>query len=166
MCYYITPAEEDLEHALTAWSWLDLAHKMPSLVTAFGDVFFQAENGIWLLDTLRGRFERICASRQELDAMLANDEVRTHYLLALLVDEAEQHGEKLGPGQCYDFEMPLVLGGNADYANVERMDFVVAVHLRGQIHDQVRNLPAGTPIGKLVLVPPKRARPWWKFWLP
>ena len=41
---------------------------------------------------------------------------------------------------------PLVLGGEAAVENLEASDFVVTMHIRGQIHDQIRGLPPGTKI--------------------
>jgi hypothetical protein len=39
-----------------------------------------------------------------------------------------------------------VLGGPIDLDNVGVLDFVVALSIAGQIHDQVRHLPPGTAI--------------------
>ena len=44
------------------------------------------------------------------------------------------------------FVVPPVLGGKFDPDNVTVRDFVVALNISGQIHDQIRDLPPGTPI--------------------
>ena len=74
--YFITPRAEKLATALEAWTWLDLAGKRPILVTAFADVFFEADDGLWFLETLEGKLERVCDTQVELDRLLASDEGR------------------------------------------------------------------------------------------
>jgi hypothetical protein len=48
--------------------------------------------------------------------------------------------------EVYDFTLPPGLGGKMEPANVRKMDFVVALNLGGQLHDQIRHLPPGTKI--------------------
>jgi hypothetical protein len=52
----------------------------------------------------------------------------------------------LGLEQVYDFTPPPVLAGGFDVANVTAMDFVVSLHIAGQLHEQVRDIPPGTAI--------------------
>jgi hypothetical protein len=65
-------------------------------------------------------------------------------LLGGLAFAAAERGIVLRPNQVYDFATPL--GGALDVEQISAMDFVVALNLAGQIHDQIRNLPPGTPI--------------------
>lgn len=48
--------------------------------------------------------------------------------------------------QCVGFRQPLFLGGADDLDNLELSDIDVYWHLMSQIIEQVRDLPAGTPI--------------------
>lgn len=161
MSYFIAPSEKTVKEALASWTWLDFKGNKPILVTAFGDVFFQADEGIWFLDTTDGKLTPVCRSREELNAILSTEEGRDCYLFAPLVDQAASQGQGLGPGQCYDFKIPPILGGAMEYANMAAADFMVALDIRGQIHDQVRALPAGTRIKEIKVAPSKQ---WWKFW--
>ena len=63
-----------------------------------------------------------------------------------LVKAASDTGLLPGADQVLSFKVPPVLGGELAPANLELADFVVAVNLAGQIHEQVRSLPPGTPI--------------------
>ena len=51
--------------------------------------------------------------------------------------------------RVYDLVPPPVLGGRFDVDNIKVYDFVVAVNLSDQLHDQVRNLQPGTTIGEI-----------------
>jgi hypothetical protein len=46
----------------------------------------------------------------------------------------------------YGFTIPPKLGGASDVNNVEVQDFVVALHIAGQIHCQIRDTPPGMKI--------------------
>jgi hypothetical protein len=133
-------------------------------VTAFADVCFEAVDGIWFLDTLEGKVKHLCHSREDLNSILSTEEGMDTYLLAGLAERAAREGCLLGDGECYDFKVHPILGGAIDYSNIEKQSFLVALHLRGQLHDQVRNLPAGTKISKIIFSEVKNPKPWWKLW--
>lgn len=165
MSYFITPAPARIVQGLDAWQWLDMAGKRPWRVTAFGDVFLRADDGIWFLDTLEGKLQHVCRTEAELDRILSTDEGRDVYLFAGLVDHAVAHGLKLGATQCYDFKVEPVVGGTVEFENVQVVDFAAALNLRGQIHEQVKDTAAGTQNGKVeVDEPGKTGKPWWKLW--
>ncbi len=161
--YFITPTAGKLRAALAAWQWLGLGERKPILVTAFADVFLRSREGIWFLNTLEGKLEHVCETRRQLDALLATPEGRLHYLMADLVDRAHEEGCALDEGQSYDFKRHPVAGGVPDHANVERRNFVVALHIRGQLHDQFRTREPGTWMSQFVFEE-KPQRPWWKIW--
>lgn len=141
--YLVTPAECELERALESWSWIDLSDKTPVAVTAFGDVFFVALTGIWFLDKIEGTLTRVCGSREELATILESDEGKNHYLLAGFVQRAAREGMPLGPGECYDFTVAPILGGNIGYENVQKRNLVVAINVAGQIHEKARSKQNG-----------------------
>lgn len=141
--YLITPDAADLERGLEAWSWIGLEDKTPVAVTAFGDVFFVAITGIWFLDKLEGTFTRICGSREELATILQSDEGKNQYLFAGLVQRAVREGMSLGPGECYDFIVAPILGGQMSFENIVKRNLATALSSAGQVHAKVRNLPEG-----------------------
>jgi hypothetical protein len=137
---------EQYEQALDSWSWLDLAGKTPQFASLFGDLFLESPEGWWYLDTIEGGLEQVWQTGAQLQAALNTPEGRDQYLLLGLAKEAERRGVSLAENEVYSLTPPPVLGGELDAANVSALDFVVAVDLAGQIHDQVRKLPPGTPI--------------------
>ncbi|MBX9899297.1 MAG: DUF1851 domain-containing protein [Burkholderiaceae bacterium] len=164
MSYLISPTSLALESALDSWQWLDLGNKEPILVTAFADVFFSAPNGIWFLDTLEGKLKHVFDTREQLDNALSTEEGQDMYLLSPFVDRAIRDGQSLTESQCYDFKLHPVVGGEVVYENIQRLDFVVALNIRGQLYDQVRNLKPGTKITGFNFDDEKEQKPWWKFW--
>ena len=159
--YFIEPTAGKLRSALASWHWLHLGERKPILVTAFADVFLRAPDAIWFLNTVTGALEPVCQRRRELDKLLSTTEGRLRYLMADLVDQALQEGQRLESGQSYDFKLHPVAGGVLEAANIERRNFVVALHLRGQLHQQSRTGGAG-PAPVWEGAPAKQS--WWKFW--
>jgi hypothetical protein len=152
--FIIKPGDDKIAAALESWQWLPIANKQAAVVTSFGDLFFQDDDGIWFLDTLGGSLERVCDSLEDLEAILNTADGQNQYLLAGLVLDATERGLSLEPGQCYDFAVNPVLGGELEIDNVEVQDFVVAVNIAGQIHEQCKDLPPGTPISEIKIVEP------------
>jgi hypothetical protein len=60
--------------ATESWQWLGLADKAPLFTSPFGDVFFQATDGIWWLDTIEGALTRRWRTADELRAELTTPE--------------------------------------------------------------------------------------------
>jgi hypothetical protein len=142
---------DQYQQALASWSWLDLAGKTPRFASLFGDLFLESPEGWWYLDTIEGDLKQAWQTGEELQAALNTPEGQDQYLLLPLAEAAERRGIRLAENEVYAFTPPLVLGGEPDAANASALDFVVAVDLAGQIHEQVRNLPPGTPISGLTI---------------
>jgi hypothetical protein len=162
--YFIKTDPANLKSALEAWSWLNLEGKNPIRVTAFADVFFEDSHGIWFLDTLNGELQRICATTSALDDLLKSAEGKEQYLFPGFVERAAEEGAVLAAGKCYDFKINPALGGAVDYGNVEKQDLVVALHIRGQIRQQIRDVRPGTKISSITVEGPTPKKPWWRFW--
>lgn len=142
---------EQYARALESWAWLDLDGRTPAFASPFGDVFFQADDGIWWLDTLEGALTCPWPDTAALGADLATEEGQDQFLLAGLAHGAASRGLVPTETQVYAFTIPPVLGGPLTVDNIVVLDFVVAVDLAGQIHDQVRLLPPGTPISGVTI---------------
>ncbi|MEX2578597.1 MAG: T6SS immunity protein Tdi1 domain-containing protein [Verrucomicrobiales bacterium] len=144
--FYIEPSSKDISMALDSWKWLPLGPKHPILVTAFGDIFLSAPDGIWFLDTLEGNLNRVCDTREELTEILQTEDGENHYLFAGFVERAHREGMLLQADECYDFKINPVVGGAIEFDNLEPRNFAVAVNMAGQLHEQTRNMPEGARI--------------------
>lgn len=145
---------EQYTRGLESWRWLGLVGKAPVFASLFGDVFFRSSDGFWWLDTLEGTLTCPWVTADALRAELNTPEGQDQYLLAGLAFGAAQQGIVPDATQVYDFTTPPVLGGAIDLDNLEVVDFVVSVNIAGQIHDQVRGLPPGTPISGISIAEP------------
>ena len=141
---------DEVMRALEPWDWLNFNGLEPFLVSSFGDIFFEDRRGVFFLDTVEGTLERIAVDRTELAALLSSETGKDTYLLDGLAIGAEQRGMHLQRGECYDFAHPPCLGGEISLDNVHKMTFLLKVHLAGQVHKQVKDLPPGTVITEFV----------------
>jgi hypothetical protein len=137
--------------ALESWSFLELSDKRPLFTSPFGDVFFESADGFWFLDLLAGELSRRWATESDFSSSLNSREGQDEYLMIGLASEAESTGLLPGEAQIYSFRVPPALGGAVELGNVELGDFVVATNIAGQIHQQIRDLPPGTPISGVTL---------------
>jgi hypothetical protein len=118
--------------------------KAPVMASLFGDLFMEGAAGYWYLDIVEGTLTPRWDTSGDLHEALSTPEGEERYLLGRLAMDAAGAGIALSPTQVYDFTVPPCMGGRLEVANLKAMDFVVALDLAGQIHEQVRRLPPGT----------------------
>lgn len=132
---------------LTDWAWLigdrDLR---PVAASMFGDVFLQGASGVWFLDSLEGTLTLEWPDATALQAALNTADGQDQYLLGGLAIGATERGVIPGPDQILTFSVPPALGGAMSPDNIEAMDYVVASSICGQLRQQIKDLPPGTPI--------------------
>jgi hypothetical protein len=141
-------------HALLEdWSWL---LKKPFRViagTKFGDWFIERPEGaVEILDALDGSLRQVASSSAEFQRLLNTKEKQEEWLLSLLVLTLHEKGVVPGPGQCYTFKVPPVLGGKAESDNVEVSNLKAWVSFCAQLHEQLQTLPPGTRITEFKVV--------------
>jgi hypothetical protein len=145
---------EQFERALESWAWLDLSGKTPRLASAFGDVFLEGGGAFWFLDSVEGTLTRTWETGDQLQSQLNTPEGQDRYLLAGLAAAADRAGLVLGTDQVYDFTVPPILGGQFATDNLKVMDFVIALHLSGQLLQQVKEMPPGARVSGFRLEEP------------
>ncbi|MDK2767624.1 MAG: DUF1851 domain-containing protein [Sphingomonas sp.] len=144
----------DILRGLDGWRWVGLSGLTAIAVSAFGEVFFRDDVGaIHQIDTIEGKLSKVAASLPDLTATLQDADARDSLLLGGLVIGARNRGLLLEPGECYDFKLAPIIGGKMDVSDMEKLSFVVKLHIAGQLHEQVKDLPPGTPIGKVTILP-------------
>ncbi|WP_315836607.1 hypothetical protein [Bradyrhizobium prioriisuperbiae] len=146
----IRPSPEQIAQALATVNWIDLRDKTVVLISSFGDVFFEARDGIHLLSTVDGSWQKFAHNRTEFRRRLSftgPDE----FLFASLVSDARKAGMQLAPGECYDFLEPLPDGGNAEIANLRKINFVQKLNALRQWRPPPPPPPA--PINPIFIVP-------------
>lgn len=142
---------EEYAGALESWDWLDLTAATPVMATLFGDVILQVPEGFAFLDTVEGTLTTPWADRDAVEASLLSQDGQDRYLMGELALAAAEQGIVPGPAQVLGFVHPPVLGGALTVDNLELQDFVVATNISGQIHQQVLDLPPGTPVAGIAV---------------
>lgn len=149
---FIDILDRDIQRGLDGWRWIDLEGLTAVAISAFGDVFFRTPGGsIQMLDTIEGRLKEVAESLAHLTAQLQQTETRDELLLGGLVNAARTKNMRLEEGECYDFKVAPVLGGEMSLEATHKLSFVVKLHIAGQLHEQVKDLPPGTRIGRLTI---------------
>ena len=151
---------------LSDWEWLIGKSKLPVLISAGGDAFVQDTNDdtVHFLDVTAGRLTKVATTGGEFRALLDDpDFVETHFSVQM-VGDLMQSGSSLPKGKIYSFVVPPALGGALALSNVEVADLEVHFSIAGQIHNQIRGLPVGTPIGSVKLFGPPKPKKWWQLW--
>lgn len=127
---------------LASWTWLDLSGKTPRFASLFGDVFFEADDGWWFLDTVEGTLTHPWDGRIPMDFTLATRDGRDRYLLAPLARAAVARGVEAADDEVYVFVPPPIVRGSLDADAIQALDFVAALNIAGQIHRQIRDVAA------------------------
>jgi hypothetical protein len=144
----VDPAAGD---PLSGWRWLVDGEPTPVLVTALGDVFVRTSSGeIWFLDTYRGLYE--LAARDDIAWRIAlqDSSRRDEWFFPGLVASLRERDLCLVSGQCYSPVLAPVVGGSMDPDNFECSPWLLHISLAGQLHEQSRTLPEGTPVKAFV----------------
>ncbi|MFA0791154.1 T6SS immunity protein Tdi1 domain-containing protein [Microbulbifer echini] len=143
--------------ALEAWRWLVGGRASVRLLTAMGDLFFVKKEGIlkkervYFLDTGTGEVE-IASKSWKLFRELVNSggDVPGHWFKYSLLKELS--GQPLDQGNCFSPKILPSLGGEYEKENYCAVSWVVHVDISGQIHEQIRDFPPGTPIKSMNLI--------------
>lgn len=141
----------DIERALAAWKWLRPPRTSVSLVSPFGDLFFETSDGVVMLDMMEGRLRVVAKDRDAFIQAVGDETYRDELLGEIWVQTAAQRGLSLGPRDCLDWTLPPVLGGQCSAETLAKTLFVVKADLAGQLHEQVKDLPEGAPITGVTL---------------
>lgn len=149
---FIDILDADIQRGLDGWKWIGLEGLTAVAISAFGDVFFRTPEGtIQMLDTIEGSLKEVAESLAHLTAQLQETGTRDDLLLGGFVNAARAKGMRLGEGECYDFEVAPVLGGKMSLEATHKHSFVVKLHIAGQLHEQVKDLPPGTRISRVTM---------------
>ncbi|MFE3229451.1 hypothetical protein [Nocardia sp. NPDC059228] len=151
-------------YALESWAWIGLEGKEPAFASLFGDIFFDSQDGIWVLDLVEGALEWRWDDLEECRSELETAEGQEDWLWADLAQAAFERGLRPKRSEILDFAVPPKIGGELSVDNVHVMDFVTGVGMAGQIHQQLRHVPEGATVQFKMIEPEPRVG--WRRWLP
>lgn len=148
--YFADIAGIEPKSLLDDWRWL-LGDRVFSVwkATALGDLFLKTTDGaIWFLDMMEGKLIAFATDESDYEAKIADRHVRKNVLLSFLVRDLQAQ-VALHAGECYSPDIPPILGGRLKTENLKPTDIGVHASIMGQIHRQVKDLPAGTKIDEI-----------------
>ena len=165
---YLAETNKSGNAVLDDWRWLVGDQLQLWHVTKAGDALLRhsADGSIHFLDVKSGAVERIADHEAAFEAAVGSASNADRWLMSKVVDGQAALGMQPGADQCLSFQHPPALGGAISPDNLELCGILVHFSIAGQIHRQIKDLPPGTRIDELEIVPPGDGgrRPWWKFW--
>jgi hypothetical protein len=146
----VNPEGVDLDGLLSEWRWLVDDSFEPVLISALGDLFLRHSDGrIFWLSSGWGQLTEVANSAEEFKQLMVQRENAEEWFVPGLVGDILAAGKRLGPGQCFGYNVPPVLGGEIEPDNFEPTDLQVHFGILGQIQRQVKDLPPSTPISEI-----------------
>ncbi len=142
-------SKKQYDQALKSWRWLVPEEAVPLLTSTFGDIFCAHRGMIFFLDLVNGTFELVAQTMDDLEKRLNSSKGQEDLLMATLSMTLQKSGLILAPHEIFDFKKTPKLGGVISVDNIHKMDFITAVHVLGQIHQQIKDLPPGTEISEV-----------------
>ncbi|MFO1172723.1 MAG: DUF1851 domain-containing protein [Hyphomicrobiaceae bacterium] len=145
--YLIEQDGVDWQSAFETWRWLLPPTFTLWLVNRFAELVIVTPDGVvHFVDTSSGAIAVVAANREDFAVKIDESGNADDWLVIPLVDQCVAAGKILGPQQCFGYVIPPTLGGKFEIENVEVIDVEVYLHLTGQIHEQIKDLPEGAPV--------------------
>jgi hypothetical protein len=127
-----------------AWGWIGLDPAEVVATNAFGNLVVRASDGAyWRICPEELSCEQVAGNAEEFATLSAEEEFRTDWEMARLVELAR---EKLGPvpaGRCYCLKLPGVIGGKYEPANIGTISLDELISFSGDLADQIKDVPEG-----------------------
>ncbi len=145
--YLIDHTGFDWPQLLSGWTWLIPPEFSVWLMNRFGDLFLVLPDGsVSMLDVGAGTFTKMAKDRDDFTKKIDEDDNADDWLMIPLVNQLVAAGLRLGPGECYSYKQPPVLGGDYTVENSAILPIAEHFGFYGSIHDQIRDVPDGTPV--------------------
>jgi hypothetical protein len=140
----------DIADMLSGWRWRLTGMKALVTISVLGDAFLLGDdNAVYWLETGTGNFTKIADSLEHYKQLLNDEEITGYWFLPSLVEELLAAGKILKDTQVYSYKQPPLIGGDYSVDNFEPCDPSVHFSFTGQLYQQVKDLPEGTPINNI-----------------
>jgi hypothetical protein len=137
----------DQADLLSCWQWKLKDEMRILMITNLGDLFLEGTDGyIYRLLTDGGEMIKIANSKSEFEDLLKEEKNIDNWLLPLLMEKLINADLTLKENEVYSPIKMAILGGNYDVSNFLPTDMSVHFAFTGQISEQVKDLPDGTPV--------------------
>jgi hypothetical protein len=146
----VRPSDDEFAAATESWRWSVPERVHPLLITALGDVFvLTRDSKVYFLDTENGKFDIVADSFGEWQTLLRDPQNIASWFRPQFVQQLKQRYGSLKEPYVFSPTIPLVLSGKLTPDNYTPSRWDAHLHVMGQIHRQVKDLPPGTRITKI-----------------
>jgi len=120
------PSDSEIHKSLAMWPELAGARIRPLLLSAFGDIFVECEDGkIILVDTIELRCVEVANSANELETRFTDAEWADERLMPNVILLAEEQGKVRQPDQVYSIAPHPCMTGKILAEQLGAMDLSV-----------------------------------------
>jgi hypothetical protein len=138
----------DTSNRLTEnWTWLIGTDKKVLLVSTIGDMFLTDSNErVYWLDIGVGEIELVAETIEDFEEKLKDVEQVNEWFMIDLATELRHSENKLKDGQLYSYYKLPIIGGDYTIDNFTPLSIEEHFRYLGDIHKQIKDLPAGTKV--------------------
>ena len=130
-----------------AWSWTGIEPDQVVGDNDFGNLMVKDKSGrYWRLCPEDLSCSVVAANREELDALLQDQEFLCDWHMSNLVEQAKERLGPLRPGYKYCLKIPGALGGEYGGDNLATVPLGELVLFSGDIARQIQDIPEGSPV--------------------
>ncbi|MGB8193711.1 MAG: T6SS immunity protein Tdi1 domain-containing protein [Chitinophagaceae bacterium] len=145
----------NVEDILSCWQWRLSGMKAVITVSCMGDVFLLGDDdAVYWLQTGWGELTKVADELQQYEQFLTQQEKIGNWFRPVLVEKLLTAGKALQESEVYSCKVPPSIGGEYSVDNIEAVDMSAHFGFTGQICQQIKDLPSGTPV-KIQYVDPK-----------
>jgi hypothetical protein len=127
-----------------AWGWMGLDPAEVVATNSFGNVIVRATDGAyWRICPEEWSCKQFALNADEFTAVSGEEDFRTDWEMARLVELARL---KLGPlhkGECYCLKVPAVFGGSYEVTNMGTISLRELISFAGDMAEQIKDVPDG-----------------------
>ena len=128
------PAQIDFQRLYSCWPHLQFGRVRPIGMNAFGDCYFEQENGsVHVLDTLEGGIRLVTASVGEFNLCMNTPQWREQNLLASFIANLHAKGISRQPSQVFGFAPHPAFTGKLNPEHVQVLSPYVWHSICGQV---------------------------------
>jgi hypothetical protein len=130
-----------------AWGWIGLDPAEVVATNAFGNVIVRAADGAyWRICPEEWSCEQVARNEDGYKALIRDEEFRTDWEMAPLVELARQKVGPLSEGRCYCLQLPAVIGGSYEAENLGTISLDELLAFSGDMAEQIKDVPDGGQI--------------------
>ena len=132
--FIASPSEEDVASALALWPELSCRRIRPLLITAFGDIYVEADTGeVLVADTIDLVCSHVADSVRQLQQMFSDPEWAEEKLITDLVLLAHERGVARASNQVFSIAPHPCFTGNIQAEQLLPMDLQIWHHICSQL---------------------------------